>query len=173
MNRLNALLLAICMAIVGLVVLASPASAGPAVYNYGYNYGSTCSHFIQADGTCIKRPGEGFRLDSANGADRLVFQSDANLVGYNNPGTTHWLNTQTAGWGSDARLELQGDCNVVIYSNLGSGQAVLWSGHANSGNVQWGHCSLTLNGNNSAYVTIYPPGKTPFISSWLEDWAAS
>lgn len=169
LSRRLKIMLAACLILLGsILVFAAPASAGPSSWDYGTGYSSQCHHFNAGDCNWFttEYPTYLFRMDSANGADRLAFQGDGNFVGYNNPGTTHWFNAGTAcGTGACGfRLDLQKDCNVVVYNP--DGQAV-WSAHANSGNIVWSHCRLTLNGANQATVTIFPPGGTPFISSYF------
>jgi hypothetical protein len=92
----------------------------------------------------------------------MVFQTDGNFVGYNNPGTTHWFNAATANRGD--KLALQPDCNVVVYD---INNVALWNAHSGSGGLNWDFCDIALSGNNYAYVTIYPPGHQSFISAYI------
>ncbi|NVJ60249.1 MAG: DUF5011 domain-containing protein [Gammaproteobacteria bacterium] len=81
----------------------------------------------------------GDRLVSTNGAYRLTFQSDGNLVLRDSSGSSMW-SSKTHNQGAD-RFVFQGDSNLVIYNPT----SALWASGTNGDNAD----RLVLNNNGS------------------------
>jgi len=85
-----------------------------------------------------------------NGSNRLVMQSDGNLVYYTQNNVALW-SSQTSG-NTGARLVIQTDGNMVVYS---SGGAALWASYTNSNPDHLSVVNTILNNSGRMY-----PGQT-------------
>lgn len=112
-----------------------------------------------ADGQ-ILRPGQ--YLSSPNGMYELRLQADGNLVIYRVSVTTvaTW-STRTDGAGSNVFLGVQGDGNLVLYSNVGGTLHAIWA----SGSTRPADLELQNDGN----LVMYASGR---VATWASGTAS-
>ncbi|MFJ9446613.1 hypothetical protein ACIRRH_32855 [Kitasatospora sp. NPDC101235] len=110
-------------------------------------------------GSCLL-PGDS--LVSANGAYRLTYQTDGNLVEYDRYGTALW-NTATVGGGAGKAI-MQYDGNFVVYDTFKRAKWATGTALGCNPSANW------VRMQNDANIVVYRPHDNS--STWTPVWAS-
>lgn len=148
-TRLKIIGVAITGMLMALLVNASPAHAAyptsPSIVYFGDDYCAAQGN----NGSCVwGTQGVLFVAYSSNGRDKLSFGASGNFAGYDSAGR-NWFTAGTTGVGT--QLELQHDCNVVVYD---SAHRARWSAGSQVGQAMK-QCRLTMSGSGQFSVWEY------------------